>query len=93
MGGGEVDADGQERMAKWIEEGQHVLALLSGRLKELERVKAEAERTEQEYAGLRREIDNLRHERAELIQTIADALKSMNEMLTARAIRHTTLGS
>lgn len=75
----------RERVAKWIEEGRHLLSVIPGLPEENERLKAQAEAAEHECEGLRRAIGELQGEneyfRSER-QEIAEAFgRFMNEML------------
>ena len=78
-------AEGKDQVARWIQQGQQILALLPGMLEQTERgrarsaeVEVEVERLRHEVAELRRENQQLRTERDE----IAEAFATVNEIAT-----------
>jgi len=70
-------AEARQRVAQWIEEGQHLLGLLPELLDKLEERRAQADAAERECEGLRQEISRLQNEKAE----IDEAFKKLKEIV------------
>lgn len=75
----------QQRMAKWVEEGQSLFSLLQGIFGENERLRALVRTKEQECEKLRQEQGEILKERDELMgdlsKVLTEILHPMNEMV------------
>jgi hypothetical protein len=70
--------DARQRLARWAEEGQHVVRAIPAILAEHDRWKARAEAAEQECERLRQEIDQV----GETVRRVmSDSLQPLNETL------------
>lgn len=82
---GARDAENQQRVIKWFEEGQSLIAQLRGALEETEHLRARVKAIEQECERLRQENVALEKEREEIIGTfgrlMAETLRPMNEIM------------